>query len=70
LRAGAHNVVGALWEANDDSTPLLMDKMYEGLGNRLEPSDALHSAKLALLHSGGNFSRPYFWAPFLVYTGR
>jgi CHAT domain-containing protein len=31
LRAGSHNVIAALWEANDASTPLLMDKLYSGL---------------------------------------
>jgi CHAT domain-containing protein len=69
LRAGAHNVIGALWEASDESTPVLMDKLYDGLGEGLEPGDALHRAKLALLHSDGKFKRPYFWAPFQIYSG-
>jgi hypothetical protein len=28
LRAGSHNVIGALWQADDSSTPLLMDRLY------------------------------------------
>jgi len=28
LRAGAHNVVAALWEVSDASTPQLMDRLY------------------------------------------
>ena len=28
LRAGAHNVIGALWEVSDASTPGLMDELY------------------------------------------
>ena len=67
--AGAHNVIGALWEASDDSTPQLMDKMYEGLADGMSPSSALRQAKLALLHSDGKFKQPFYWAPFQVYAG-
>ena len=28
LRAGAHNVIGALWEVSDESAPRLMDGLY------------------------------------------
>lgn len=69
LRAGAHNVIGALWEVSDDSTPLLMDTLYQGLQDGLSSSAALRRAKLALLHASGPFRRPFFWAPFQLYTG-
>lgn len=69
LRAGAHNVIGALWEASDDSTPQLMDKMYAGLADGKLPSVALRDAKLALLHSDGKFREPFYWAPFQLYAG-
>ncbi len=69
LRAGAHHVIGALWEASDDSTPLLMDRMYQGLQDGLPPSAALRQAKLALLHSPGKFQQPFYWAPFQLYAG-
>ncbi len=69
LRAGAHNVIGALWEASDDSTPQLMDKMYAGLAAGIAPSAALRQAKLALLHSDGKFRQPFYWAPFQIYAG-
>jgi CHAT domain-containing protein len=69
LRAGAHNVIGALWEASDDSTPLLMDNLYAGLADGMSPSTALRQAKLALLHSQGKFSQPFYWAPFQLYAG-
>lgn len=68
LRAGAHNVIGALWEASDEATPLLMDKLYAGLEKHEEPADALRGAKLSLLHSNARFSRPFYWAPFQIYT--
>jgi len=69
LRAGAHNVIGALWEVSDDSTPLLMDSLYQGLEQGLPPSVALRRAKLAMLHQQGSFHDPFFWAPFQIYTG-
>jgi CHAT domain-containing protein len=68
LRAGAHNVVGALWEASDESSPRLMDAMYQGLQEGKSPDAALRNAKLALLHSPDKFRKPYFWAPFQIYT--
>jgi CHAT domain-containing protein/tetratricopeptide (TPR) repeat protein len=69
LRAGAHNVIGALWEASDDSTPKLMDNLYAGLADGMTPSAALRQAKLELLHSEGKFHEPFYWAPFQIYAG-
>ncbi|HXM62275.1 MAG TPA: CHAT domain-containing protein [Terriglobales bacterium] len=68
LRAGAHNVIGALWEVSDASTPRLMDELYDELKKGRSPQAALRSAKLSLLHSDG-FSKPFYWAPFQLYTG-
>jgi CHAT domain-containing protein len=69
LRAGAHNVIGALWEVSDMSTPQLMGKLYGELRNGQRPETALRNAKLALLHSKGVFRKPFYWAPFQLYTG-
>lgn len=70
LRAGAHNVIGALWEVNDASTATLMGHLYDGLQHGQSPEAALRSAKLALLHSGEVVRKPFYWAPFQLYTGR
>ncbi len=70
LRAGAHSVIGALWEVSDDSTPQLMDTLYRGIENGQDPAVALRSAKLALLHSENRFHKPFYWAPFQIYTRR
>jgi len=70
LGAGAQNVIGALWEVSDESTPRLMDSLYGGIQQGKEPSVALRNAKLALLHSSGSFRAPFFWAPFQVYAVR
>jgi CHAT domain-containing protein len=69
LRAGAHNVIGALWEVSDTSTPDLMDKLYDGLSHGEDPATALRAAKLSLLHSDSVFRKPYYWAPFQLYAG-
>jgi len=70
MRAGARSVIGALWEASDDSTPQLMDKLYAGLEMGQTPAVALRAAKLDLMHSQGRFQAPFYWAPFQIYTTR
>ncbi len=69
LRAGAHNVIGALWEVNDASTPLLMDRLYAGLESGSTPDDALRAAKLSLIHSPAVYRKPLYWGGFQLYTG-
>jgi CHAT domain-containing protein/Tfp pilus assembly protein PilF len=69
LRAGAHNVIGALWEVNDASTPQLMDQLYGGLESGREPDEALRAAKLAMMHSDGVTRKPMYWAAFQLYAG-
>jgi CHAT domain-containing protein len=69
LRAGAHQVIAALWDVNDDSTPQLMDQMYSQLAHNVPPAQALRTAKLSLLHSKGVFRKPLYWAAFQIYSG-
>ncbi len=72
LRAGAHNVIGALWEVSDASTPQLMDALYRELNQGKDPATALRDAKLGLLHSADSnsvFKKPFYWAPFQLYAG-
>jgi CHAT domain-containing protein len=69
LRAGAHQVIGAVWEVNDSSTPQLMEQTYHGLAEGEQPDQALRAAKLSMLHSQGVFRKPLYWAAFQLYTG-
>ena len=69
LRAGAHNVVAALWDVSDVSTPQLMDRFYEELKRGNDPAASLRSAKLSLLHSNTAFRKPFYWAAFQLYSG-
>ena len=69
LRAGSHNVIGALWEANDASTPLLMDRLYDGIQAGKSPDVALRDAKLTLIHSPNVYRKPFYWGAFQLYAG-
>jgi len=69
LSAGAHNVIAGLWEVSAASTPQLMDELYKNLNAGQDPASALRHAKLSLLHSAGNYRRPFYWAPFVLYVG-
>jgi CHAT domain-containing protein/predicted negative regulator of RcsB-dependent stress response len=69
LRAGSHQVIGAMWEVSDVSTPLLMDHLYGELAKGSQPDAALRSAKLSMIHSNGVFRKPLYWAPFQLYSG-
>jgi CHAT domain-containing protein len=73
VRAGAHNVIAALWEvSNAPSTSELMDSFYKGLSRGQDPASALRDAKLSFLRSSNPravFKKPYYWAPFQLYSG-
>jgi CHAT domain-containing protein len=68
LSAGAQRVVGGLWNVEDASTAQLMERMYRGLRAGQSPAEALRAAKLELLHSDTAYRKPFYWAPFVVYT--
>ncbi|MGE5243766.1 MAG: CHAT domain-containing protein [Betaproteobacteria bacterium] len=68
LRAGAQRVVAGLWDVDDQSTAALMDGLYAGIAAGEPPGRALRRAKLDLIHRGGIVARPYYWAPFELFT--
>jgi CHAT domain-containing protein/tetratricopeptide (TPR) repeat protein len=69
LHAGAHDVIGALWEVNDASTSILMDRLYAEIEQGSASDAALRSAKLSLIHSSGNYRKPLYWGAFQLYAG-
>ena len=69
LKAGAENVVAGLWDVNDRSTEQLMTGLYERIAGGATAADALRESKLALIRGGGAYARPFYWAPFELYTG-
>ncbi len=66
FQARAQNVVTSLWDVYDNSTAQLMDDFYSGVAAGHSYADALRQAKLKMLHS--NYQRPYYWAPFQLYS--
>jgi CHAT domain-containing protein/tetratricopeptide (TPR) repeat protein len=65
LQAGSRNVVAGLWDVADESTSQLMDRFYAGIAKGTQPTEALRSAQLDLLHTA--HSKPYYWGPFQCY---
>jgi CHAT domain-containing protein/tetratricopeptide (TPR) repeat protein len=70
LRAGVGQVVAGLWDVDDQSTAALMAGFYRELAAGASPAAALRHAKLAMLRAGGNFAKPYYWAPFQLFIAR
>jgi CHAT domain-containing protein len=68
LQAGAQNVIAGLWDVHDDSTAVLMGRLYANLASGQAPAEALRNAKLSLLAAGNAWSKPYYWAAFQLYT--
>jgi CHAT domain-containing protein len=77
IRAGASSTVASLWSVSDQSTSILVDMFYQNLKQVIEQGNstrvqALRQAQLALLDpqseagGKGEFSHPYFWAPFIL----
>jgi CHAT domain-containing protein/tetratricopeptide (TPR) repeat protein len=62
LYAGAQNVVGSLWEVDDDATAELSRLMYAGMKKGLPVGKALAEAQEQLMRKKPH---PYFWAAFL-----
>jgi CHAT domain-containing protein/predicted negative regulator of RcsB-dependent stress response len=69
LRAGARNVIAGLWDVSDRSTEQLMTSLYRHIASGDELPTALRAAKLELMHEGGAYAKPFYWAPFQLYSG-
>ncbi len=68
LHAGARGVVVSLWNVNDAASAELMRVFYGHLKKGVAGPEALRRAKLTMARQTGNWSHPYYWAPF-VYIG-
>jgi CHAT domain-containing protein len=64
LAAGARNVVGTLWEVDDDAVAPLFQRIHVELRRGSDPPDALRIAQSALAHERNiRLSHPSTWAP-------
>lgn len=66
LQAGSHSVVAGLWDVADESTALLMDRLYEGIARGESPARALRHARISLQQT--QYSKPFYWGPFQCYV--
>jgi CHAT domain-containing protein len=69
MRAGAGEVIAALWKVDDKATPALMDSMYAQINAGKDPAIALRNAKLMLVRGENIYRMPRYWAPFVLYSG-
>lgn len=64
FHAGASGLVASLWQVDDRSTSVLMERFYQQmLKEGLAPAAALRQAQLSML-ADESWSDPYFWAAF------
>ena len=69
LRAGADEVIAALWDVADNSTVEMISTLYAGLAAGKTPAEALHTAKVAMARRTDSFHKPYYWGAFQNYIG-
>ena len=62
--AGANNIMVSLWSVADASTSDLMIDFYGNISEN-DYSEGLRQAKLKMIKTG-DFSKPYYWAPFIL----
>ncbi|MFT5763699.1 MAG: CHAT domain-containing protein/Tfp pilus assembly protein PilF [Saprospiraceae bacterium] len=64
-QAGCPNIVMSLWQADDETTSILMNSFYKNLKAGKGKAEALRLAKLSYLdQSRKNF--PHYWAAFVL----
>jgi CHAT domain-containing protein/tetratricopeptide (TPR) repeat protein len=64
LAAGARNVIGTLWEVDDDAVVPLFQNVHAQLRSGANPPVALRSAQVALAHCGDpRLRHPSTWGP-------
>lgn len=65
LNAGAGAVISSLWEADDDATTALMEKLHARLAAGETPAAALRGAQLSMIDAPAT-SNPRYWSAFLL----
>jgi CHAT domain-containing protein len=72
VRAGARSTIASLWQVSDESTQILMTRLYQELslseqkgGEKISKAEALRRAQLSVLKNE-KFSNPFFWSAFIL----
>ncbi|AFY34500.1 CHAT domain-containing protein [Calothrix sp. PCC 7507] len=67
VKAGARSTLASLWHINDKSTAILIGEFYRELvKNKVTKAEALRHAQIKLLRDYPNYSRPGYWAPYIL----
>ncbi|WP_414552020.1 CHAT domain-containing protein [Anabaena sp. CCY 0017] len=67
IKAGARSTVASLWHINDQSTAILIGEFYNELVNgKVTKAEALRRAQVKLLTKYPNYSRPGYWAAYVL----
>lgn len=67
VRAGARSTLASLWQIDDEATAIFIGEFYKELTNaKLTRAEALRQAQLTLLKKYPNYSRPGYWAPYVL----
>lgn len=67
VRAGARSTLASLWNIGDRSTAILMGEFYKELAtSKVTKAEALRRAQVMLLKQYPNYSRPGYWAAYVL----
>jgi CHAT domain-containing protein len=66
VRAGARSTLASLWQIDDEATAIFIGEFYRELANQVTKAEALRRAQMALLKKYPNYSRPGYWAPYVL----
>ncbi|MBI4785334.1 MAG: CHAT domain-containing protein [Oscillatoriophycideae cyanobacterium NC_groundwater_1537_Pr4_S-0.65um_50_18] len=67
VRAGARSTLASLWNIGDRSTAILMGEFYKELAtSKVTKAEALRRAQVTLLKQYPNYSRPGYWAAYVL----
>jgi CHAT domain-containing protein/uncharacterized glyoxalase superfamily protein PhnB len=66
LYAGASNVLVSLWQVSDMTTSDLMLDFYDKMLAGMSKAEALREAKRQMIRRDPGYSKPYYWAPFIL----
>ncbi|MBW4636718.1 MAG: CHAT domain-containing protein [Gloeocapsa sp. UFS-A4-WI-NPMV-4B04] len=67
VRAGARSTLASLWQIDDQATAMFIGEFYQELAkSKVTKAEALRRAQLTLMKKYPNYSRPSFWAPYVL----
>ncbi|BAZ22093.1 hypothetical protein NIES4073_29740 [Kalymmatonema gypsitolerans NIES-4073] len=67
VRAGARTTLASLWNVGDRSTAILIGEFYRELArSKVTKAEALRRAQVTLLQKYPNYSRPAYWAAYVL----